>query len=160
MQSSDGLIMVCEAAQEPSAKSRILVVDDIGVVRANLREWLEGVFPHAGILEAISGEEAVTLAERHDPHVVVMDVALPGINGFETTRRIKAIRPETRVAMLTIHEELDYRREAESAGADAYVFKRRMASDLIPALTNLISAARDKGGTALLGEGREGKGRG
>ncbi len=141
MQSSEGLFMVCQVEQEPSAEPRILIVDDVGVVRANLREWLEAVFPAAHILETASGEEAVTLAESHAPQVVVMDVALPGINGIEATRRIKAIRPGTRVVMLTIHEELDYRREAESAGADAYVFKRRMASDLIPALTRVMASA-------------------
>ncbi len=140
MLSLEGKSIVREAAEEPSPKARILIVDDVGVVRANLREWLEAVFPAAHVSEAASGEEAVAMAEEEGPHVVVMDIALPGINGIEAARRIKAIRPGARVVMLTIHEESDYRREAESAGADAYVFKRRMASDLIPAVTRLMAS--------------------
>jgi DNA-binding NarL/FixJ family response regulator len=145
MQPSDGLFMPCEAAQERRGESRILIVDDVGVVRANLRDWLAAIFPSVEVLEAASGEEAVGLVESQGARVVVMDVALPGISGIEASRRILAIQPGIRVVMLTIHEELEYRREAESAGACAYVFKRRMASDLIPVLTRLMAAGASEG---------------
>ena len=116
----------------------ILIVEDHDTVRGSLREWLEAIFPHCCVIEAASGEEAVALANAHLPHLVVMDIGLPNMNGIEATRRIKACVPSAQIVMLTIHEDDLYRADAEVAGASAFVPKRRMQSKLIPTLVALL----------------------
>ena len=139
-----------DAVSPASAAPAILIVEDHAVVRAALRDWLIALFPGYLVLEAGSGEEALVLAAAQHPRIVlvVMDFSLPHMNGIETTRQIKSIRPSARVAILTIHEEQDYQVEAKTAGADAYVFKREMQTDLMPALKGLL--ARDA--TAAAGQ--------
>jgi len=116
----------------------ILIVEDHEPVRRSLREWLEHIFPWCVVVEANTGEDAVALAQARAPRVVVMDISLPGMNGIEATRRIKAIEPIVPVVMLTIHEDDPYRAEALDAGANAYVTKRKMQTELIPVLAALL----------------------
>jgi DNA-binding NarL/FixJ family response regulator len=116
----------------------ILIVEDHELVRRSLREWLEHVFPGCIVVEARTGEEALAAARACAPCVVVMDISLPGMSGIETTRRIKAIQPTVQVVMLTIHEDDPYRAEALAAGVSAYVTKRKMQAELIPALAKLL----------------------
>lgn len=119
----------------------VLIVEDHEAVRASLRDWLSVVFQHWGLLEAKSGEEAVDLARRHNPDIILMDISLPGMNGIETTRRIKAAVPQAQVVMLTIHEAPEYQADAMAAGASAYIVKRHMHRDLIPVLQRLLSSS-------------------
>lgn len=118
----------------------ILIVEDHEAVRRSLREWLQGAFPAARILEAASGEAAVAEAEATRPDVVLMDIGLPGMNGIEAAARLRARHPGIRVVMLTILEEAGYRARAREAGAVAYVPKRLMETDLLPVLTGLLSS--------------------
>jgi len=117
----------------------ILIVDDHGAVRLSLRSWLELVFPQCQFVEAASGEEAVTMAQSNQPTLVIMDVGLPGINGIEATRRIKASLPSVQVVMLSVNDDEAYQIQAAAAGASAYVSKWRMQTDLQPVLTQLLS---------------------
>jgi DNA-binding NarL/FixJ family response regulator len=117
----------------------ILVVEDHDAMRKLLREWMEIMFPQCRIVEAASGEEALTIAQARAPRVVVMDIGLPQINGIEATRRIKAAVPTVQVVMLTIHEDEAYRVDAVTAGASAYVTKCTMLTDLLPTLATLLS---------------------
>jgi len=117
----------------------ILIVEDHDAVRRLLREWLETVFPQCRVIEAASGEEAITIAQAESPRVVVMDIGLQQMNGIEATRRIKAAVPSTQVVMLTIHEAEAYRADAAAAGASAYVPKRTMHTELLPTLAALLS---------------------
>jgi len=119
----------------------VLIVEDHDAVRAALRDWLSVVFQDWGFLEAKSGEEAVDLARRNSPDVILMDIGLPGMNGIEATRRIKAAVPQAQVVMLTIHEAPEYQADAAAAGASAYILKRHMHSELIPALQRLLSSS-------------------
>jgi DNA-binding NarL/FixJ family response regulator len=121
----------------------ILIVEDHDTVRRSLREWLEAVFPQHRFIEAASGEEAVAIAQARSPRVVVMDIALPQMNGIEATRRIKAAAPTAQVVMLTIHEDEAYRADAAAAGASAYVPKRLMQTELLPALEALLSGQEE-----------------
>jgi DNA-binding NarL/FixJ family response regulator len=116
----------------------ILIVDDSERVRNSLRIWLESVFPSWSIEEAECGEEAVDRVLAHLPDIVLMDICMPGMNGFVATRLIKAIAPETKVVMLTISEDTQYRADASMAGASAYVIKRKMHTELIHVLVNLL----------------------
>ena len=116
----------------------ILIVEDHEPVRRSLREWLEHVFPWCFVVEAETGEKAIAMVQARAPRVIVMDISLPGMNGIEATRRIKAIEPIVQVVILTIHEDDPYRAEALAAGACAYVTKRKMQVELIPILAKLL----------------------
>jgi DNA-binding NarL/FixJ family response regulator len=117
----------------------ILIVDDSETVRNSLRNWLTSVFPSWSIEEAECGQEAVDCVLAHPPGIVLMDISMPGMNGIEATRRIKAVAPETKVVMLTIYEDTQYGADASMAGASAYVIKRKMHTELVPVLINLLA---------------------
>jgi len=117
----------------------ILIVEDHDAVRRSLRDWLEVVFPLCRVLEASSGEEALALIRDNPPHLVVMDITLPGMNGIEATRQIKSFLPSVKVVMLTIHESDAFRADAMAAGASAYVPKPAAQTELVPALAALLA---------------------
>ena len=121
-------------------KPMVLVVEDHDEVRASLGSWLGATFPDHEIVQVTSGEEAVAVSHGHAPVLVLMDIALPKMNGIEATRQIKAERPATHVVMLTIHDEAEYRREAEAAGACAFVGKERAHAALVPVLKRLLDS--------------------
>jgi len=130
--------MMCMTVQllvEPS----ILIVEDNGPLRSALREWLATSFPRSPLFEATSGEEAVTVAGREHPDIILMDIGLPGMDGVRATREIKRRHPEARVVVLTIHEDSEYRIQAAAAGASAFVAKRTMRGDLLPVLRMLLA---------------------
>lgn len=110
-------------------------------MRKTLRDWLEVEFPQCRVIEASTGEEAVTLARTEAPQLVVMDIRLPGMSGIEATRQIKATSPSVQVVMLTIYEDDSYRADATAAGASAYVAKQAMHTKLIPTLATLLASA-------------------
>jgi DNA-binding NarL/FixJ family response regulator len=117
----------------------ILIVEDHVIVRQSLREWLELSFPHYQLLEATSGEEAVTMAQTLNPRLVIMDIGLPGMSGIEAAQSIKAALPDTHVVMLTIYDDEAHRADAAAAGASAYVPKRKVQTELLPIVTRLLS---------------------
>jgi len=116
----------------------ILIVEDHVAVRKSLRNWLESEFPHILVKEAGSGEEAVSIAKIFLPDIIIMDIGLPHMNGIEAARRIKSFCVDSRVVMLTIHEDEVHRKDAEAAGADAYVPKRMLQTELLPVLEILF----------------------
>jgi len=118
----------------------ILIVEDHDEVRRVMRDWLRVEFPQCRVIEAASGEEAMTLARSESPRLVVMDMHLPGMNGIETTRQIKAALPVAQIVMLTIQTGDIYRADARAAGASAYVTKQRMHSELVPTLAALLAS--------------------
>lgn len=126
--------------------STILVVDDHDGVRTALRHWLEAVFPQSRIVEASSGEQAIALATTCSLQLVVMDIGLPCMSGIEATRRIKASAPGAPVVILTMHEDQAYRADAMEAGVSAYISKRKMRTELLPTLFELL-ANEGKGGS-------------
>lgn len=117
----------------------ILIVEDHVIVRQSLREWLELSFPHYQLLEATSGEEAVTMAQTLNPRLVIMDIGLPGMSGIEAAQSIKEALPDTHVVMLTIYDDEAHRADAAAAGASAYVPKRKVQTELLPIVTRLLS---------------------
>ncbi|MCS7042478.1 MAG: response regulator transcription factor [Bryobacteraceae bacterium] len=113
---------------------RILLADDHSMVRQGFRRILEAQQDFEIVGEASDGREAVALAEQLRPDVVVMDVAMPGLNGIEATRRIVENSPRTRVLALSMHRDGVYVREILRAGARGYLLKDAFDADLIAAV--------------------------
>jgi len=113
---------------------RILLADDHTVVRKGLRLLLESQPGFEVVADASSGREAVALAERHSPDVVVMDVAMPILNGIEAARQISASSPRTAIVFLSMHADEGYVLKALKSGARAYLLKDSAEHDLIAAI--------------------------
>ena len=125
----------------------VLLVDDHSLVRRGFRRMLEDEADIRVVGEASDGEEAVKLARSLKPQVIVMDCALPGINGLQATRKILQLLPETLVLMLSMHTEETWVRQAIDAGARGYVLKNAMDLELSSAIRRLV-----KGETVLDGQ--------
>ena len=117
---------------------RVLLVDDHNVVRAGLRALLEstGRVDVAG--EASSGEEAVDKARTLEPDIVLMDLAMPGMAGVEATRRITELGLDTKILVLTIHDEDEFLVPALDAGAAGFLNKSVADTDLMGAIEALV----------------------
>lgn len=113
---------------------RVLLADDHAMVRKGFRLILEAQSDMQIVAEAGNGREAVELAEKLHPDVVVMDVAMPELNGIEATRRLASSSPHTRVLALSMHKDSVYVREILRAGARGYLLKDSIDSDLINAV--------------------------
>jgi len=118
-------------------KLKVLLVDDHALVRRGFRRMLEDEPTFEVVGEASDGLEAVECAEKLQPDVIVMDCALPQVNGIEASRRILASRPETAILMLSMHCEDTLIRQALEAGAKGYVLKNAMDLDLVSAIKKL-----------------------
>jgi DNA-binding NarL/FixJ family response regulator len=102
---------------------RVIVVDDQALVREGLMTLLDAVADITPVASAADGEEAVALAARHRPDVVLMDLRMPKLDGVEATRRILETRPETEIVVLTTHADEASILDALRAGARGYLTK-------------------------------------
>ncbi|HEY2121094.1 MAG TPA: response regulator transcription factor [Candidatus Acidoferrum sp.] len=115
-------------------KLTVLLVDDHALVRRGFRRMLEDEATFEVVGEASDGMEAIKRAEELRPKVIVMDCALPQMNGIEATRRILLKLPETAVLMLSMHSEDTLVKQAMEAGARGYILKNAMDLDLVNAI--------------------------
>jgi pilus assembly protein CpaE len=113
---------------------RVLLVDDDERFRETLRHLLAQRGEAEILGEAADGEEALRLAESLRPDVVLVDLAMPRMNGLEVTRQLKARRPEVLIVIITVHDDEAYRRTALAAGAEAFLVKKTLGVDLWPTL--------------------------
>ena len=120
-------------------KITVLLVDDHSLVRRGFRRMLEDEPDMQVVGEAGDGEEAVKLAKELHPRVVVMDCALPGMNGLQATRKIIDERPEAAVLMLSMHTEGTWVRQAIEAGARGYVLKNALDLELGAAIRKVAA---------------------
>lgn len=128
-----------ESEDEKSAKRlKFLIVADHDLLMELLRNRLSDAFPGCDLRETRSGEEAIALAWALKPDIVLMDIELPRMDGIEATKRIKTLVPETQVVIQSMHQEPVYKERAIAAGANAYITKDQMQSDLIKVLRNLL----------------------
>ncbi|MBI2460697.1 MAG: response regulator transcription factor [Candidatus Rokubacteria bacterium] len=118
-------------------KTKILLVDDHAIVRAGLRLLLESQSDLAVVGEAASGREAIRAVKELRPDLVLMDVAMPDLNGLEATRRIKAEHAKVQVLALTMHENEQYFFQMLHAGAAGYVVKGAPPEELIGAIRSV-----------------------
>ena len=115
-------------------KIRILLADDHGVVRQGFRLILNQEPDMEVIGEAGDGAETVRLVLQHRPTLVIMDIAMPRINGVEATRRIIEAWPEAKILILSMHKDAVYVRETLRAGAKGYLLKESIDQDLLRAV--------------------------
>lgn len=113
---------------------KILLVDDHAMFRAGIRALIEAEDRMSVIGEASSGDEAVDRVRELKPDLVVMDLAMPGSNGLEATRRISALGLDTSVLVLTVHAEEEYLVPVVEAGASGYLTKTSADTDLLEAI--------------------------
>jgi DNA-binding NarL/FixJ family response regulator len=116
---------------------RILLADDHTVVRQGLRKILEHHPGWCVVAEAADGSQAVQQAQLHTPDVAVIDVAMPRLNGIETTREIRRVAPRVRILVLTMHTDEVYVRQILKAGATGYLLKDSADVDLLQAVSNI-----------------------
>jgi DNA-binding NarL/FixJ family response regulator len=116
------------------ANIRVLLAEDHAVVREGLRELLQQESDLEVVGEAGDGEEAVSLAEGLRPDVVIMDIAMPRLNGIEATKQIKAHQPTTAVLILTAYDDDQYIFALLEAGASGYLLKNVRGRELVQAV--------------------------
>jgi len=117
----------------------VLLVDDHAVVRKGIRDFLEEDPTIQVVAEAGDGDEAWALLSQRQPDVAVVDIRMPGLNGIELTKRIKAHYPNVRVLVLTAYDDEPYVFALLRAGADGYVLKTAESKELVRAVKTLAS---------------------
>jgi DNA-binding NarL/FixJ family response regulator len=118
---------------------RVLLADDHPIVRAGIRAELERLPDVRVIGEASDGREIVELARRDRPDVVFMDISMKGLNGLEATAKIAKELPQTRVIILSMHQNEEYFWQALKSGAAGYVLKKAATTELAAALRRVLS---------------------
>jgi len=118
---------------------RILVADDHELIRRGVRSMVEGHDGWQVVGEVDNGRDAVQMAARTTPDVVVMDISMPGLNGLDATRQIVRARPETQVLVLSMHDSERLIRDVLSSGARGYILKSDAGRDLVTAMESLLA---------------------
>src|SRR5437868_8207626 len=112
----------------------VLLVDDHNIVRQGLKALLAAEGDITILAEAQTGREAVQLAAKLHPEVVVMDLAMPLLNGWEATRQILKVAPSAKILVLSTYDSDEHVQQAIANGAAAYLIKQTAASDLVKAI--------------------------
>lgn len=124
-----------KSAAAVSGPKRVLIADDHKIMREGLRSLLEERNPDFECVgEASDGQQAALMAEELHPDIVIMDIAMPNLNGIEATRKIKAESPETKVIVLSMHANRAYVLQVLQAGASGYLLKESAFDELTTAL--------------------------
>jgi len=121
---------------------RILIVDDHAVVRGGLRQFLAGTEDLEIAAEAATGDEALALVRTDDWDVVLLDIALPDVNGLEVLKRIKRERPDLPVLIFSMFSEDEFAIPALNAGASGYLNKDSPPSQILAAIRTVVDGAR------------------
>jgi DNA-binding NarL/FixJ family response regulator len=121
----------------PGSLIKVLLADDHTIVRQGLKLILSSRPDLEVVGEAANGREVLDLAEKLKPDVILMDVAMPELNGIEATRRLHQISPRTKVLVLSMHKEAVYVREILKAGARGYILKDAIDTELVNAIQSV-----------------------
>jgi DNA-binding NarL/FixJ family response regulator len=126
----------------------VLLVDDNPTFLRILRDFLgeeEGILV---VGTAQSGEDALVKAKELRPQVILLDLAMPGLNGFNTIPRLRSMMPDVRIIALTVLDANGYREAALTAGADDFVAKANLNTHLVPAIRRVVESGRSGSGSA------------
>lgn len=120
---------------------KILLVDDnIGFLETIADYFATIGDEHYKIVgKAITGNQSISLAQQLQPDIILMDIALPDINGFEAARLIKQLKIPSRIIMLTIYDTEQYRKEAIAMGLEGFVSKMKFVDEIVPLLRSLFN---------------------
>jgi DNA-binding NarL/FixJ family response regulator len=116
------------------SKIRVLIADDHAIIREGIRAILEGSGDIEVVEDAKDGKEAIEKSRKLEPHVVLMDIAMPGLGGLEATLEIRKACPKTKVLVLTQYDNKEYIYRFLKAGASGYVLKKGASTELISAI--------------------------
>jgi DNA-binding NarL/FixJ family response regulator len=117
---------------------RVILADNHPIVRAGIRAEVDKLTDVKVVAEASDGREAIEMAKEFSPHLVFMDISMPGLNGLEATSRLTKAFPEVKVIILSRHESEEYFWEALRNGAAGYLLKRAAIAELEPALRRVM----------------------
>jgi DNA-binding NarL/FixJ family response regulator len=126
-----------QTAATPSSV-RLLVVDDHDLLRESMRAMLESEPDLLVVGEAKDGQDAIELCRLHRPDLVVMDVRMPRMGGFEATRKIKEERWATRVLIVSAYDNIGFVSEAKRVGAEGYVLKLAPLREILQAVRGAL----------------------
>ena len=118
-------------------KPRVLMADDHSILLAGVRRLLEDQYDVAGMVE--DGRAMLEAAERLVPDLVLLDISMPLLNGFEAARQLKKVLPETKILFLTMHASPQYATEAFKAGGNGYLLKQSAVSELPQAIEAVLA---------------------
>jgi len=116
------------------SRFRILIADDHALIRSGLRSLLAREPDFEVVAEACDGRETVELAERERPHIAIVDISMPSLNGIEAARQISQKFPDIQIVMLTVHSDESYLMGALKAGARAFVLKSSAELEAVEAV--------------------------
>jgi two-component system, NarL family, response regulator NreC len=117
-----------------NSKIRVLIADDHAILRSGLKMLIDAQSDMTVVAEARNGDEVVESVKETSPDVVILDVTMPGRGGLHAIHDVLKLSPNTRVLLLTMHEEVAYLRTALAAGASGYVLKKSVDADLLSAI--------------------------
>jgi DNA-binding NarL/FixJ family response regulator len=118
-------------------KTRVLLADDHPAMLAETTRLLS--LDHSVIGTVTNGLELLEACARLDPDLVLLDISMPGLDGFEAARRLKHAGCHSKLVFVTVWEDSDFAREAMALGADGYIVKSRLATDLMPAIAEVLA---------------------
>ena len=121
---------------------RVLIADDHAIVRGGIRRMLEDHKDIQIVGEGGDGQEAIQKVLETDPDVILLDISMPGMDGLDVTKQLKAIDPKVRILILTMHAEEQYAPRLMKAGAMGYVTKHAVPEDLVKAIHAVHSGRR------------------
>lgn len=118
-------------------KYKILLVDDYAPVRRVVKEIIDASPDLQVIGELNDGRELLKFIKQAQAHLILLDISMPNLGGFEATRKVKQEHPEVKVLIMTIHTYKEYAERAMSLGAEGYLLKDEIDDELLPAITSL-----------------------
>lgn len=121
---------------------RVLLADDHALVRSGVRSLLSSMANITVVAEAADGEEALAMAESHEPDIAILDIAMKGMNGVEAARRFKSKFPKIKLLMLSMFSSEEYVMQALNSGANGYLLKDSATYELERAVREVMSGAR------------------